>query len=222
VDAFAPIFREMNSYLLRHIRGRRSSPADDLTSKLIAAEVDGQRLDDEEIVGFVGLLLLAGHITTMATLGNTVLSFDEHPDAAAEVRADPTLLPGAIEEVLRLRTPFPRLARRATADAEVGGTVVPAGSIVVAWLTAANRDERVFAHPNQFDIHRRPNPHMTFGHGIHFCLGAPLARLEAKVALTVLLERYRSITVSGDAPVVHRNPWVMVSVTSLPVEVGAT
>lgn len=222
VDAFVPVFREMNSYLLRHIRRRRASPADDLTSKLIAAEVDGQRLDDEEIVGFVGLLLLAGHITTTATLGNAVLSFDEHPDAAAEVRADPTLLPAAIEEVLRLRTPFPRLARRATADVVVSGTVIPAGSVVITWLTAANRDERVFAHPNQFDIQRRPNPHLTFGHGIHFCLGAPLARLEAKTALSVLLERYRSITVSNDTPVLHRNPWAMISTTALPVEVRAS
>ena len=120
------------------------------------AEGDGERLTDEEIVGFVGLLLLAGHITTTATLGNTVLCFEAHPDAAAEVRADPALLPAAIEEVLRLRTPFPRLARRATADVTVGRTAIPAGAVVVAWLAAANRDERVFAEPDRFDAHRSP------------------------------------------------------------------
>ncbi|MGC9668303.1 cytochrome P450 [Planosporangium sp. 12N6] len=220
VKTVAPTMREMNAYLLDHIRARRAAPGDDLTSKLLRAEVDGQRLDDEEIVGFVGLLLLAGHITTTATLGNTVLGFDEHPDAAAEVRADPALLPAAIEEVLRFRTPFPRLARRTTVDATVGDTVIPAGSVVIVWLAAANRDERVFARPDRFDIHRAPNPHLTFGHGIHFCLGAPLARLEARIALRILLERYRDIRVADDAPVELRNPWVMVAVKTLPLEVS--
>ncbi|GAA1820458.1 cytochrome P450 [Planosporangium flavigriseum] len=219
VTSVAPTLREMNSYLLDHIRTRRADPGDDLTSALLRAEVDGQRLDDEEVVGFVGLLLLAGHITTTATLGNAVVSFDEHPDAAAEVRAEYGRLPAAIEEVLRHRTPFPRLGRRATRDTEVGGVAIPAGAIVVPWLTAANRDERVFAEPDRFDIHRHPNPHLTFGHGIHFCLGAPLARLEAKVALEILFRRYRDIAVAGDAPVEYRNPWVMISVTKLPLEV---
>jgi cytochrome P450 len=160
-----------------------------------------------------------GHITTTATLGNTIVSFDEHPDAAIEVRSDPALLPATIEEVLRHRTPFPRLARRATTDVEVGGCAVPANAVIITWLTAANRDARVFAEPNVFDIHRKPKPHLTFGHGIHFCLGAPLARLEARIALGILLERYRDISVAGDAPVEHRNPWVMVSVTKLPLQV---
>ncbi|MDT3442896.1 MULTISPECIES: cytochrome P450 [unclassified Pseudofrankia] len=215
----APTVREMNTYLLDRIRAARSRPADDLTSRLVAAEVDGERLADEEIVGFVGLLLIAGHITTTATLGNTVLCLDEHPDAAAQVRADRTLLPAAVEETLRLRTPFPRLARRAAIDAAVGGTVIPAGELVVAWLTAANRDERVFADPERFDLHRRPNPHLTFGHGIHFCLGAPLARLEANIALGILLDRYRDIAVATDPPVRHRDPWTMVGVARLPLEV---
>ena len=111
VAAVAPTMREMNAYFLDHIRSRRADPGDDLTSRLVRAEVDGERLADEEIIGFVGLLLLAGHITTTATLGNSVVCFDEHPDAVAEIRADPTLLPAAIEEVLRLRTPFPRVGR---------------------------------------------------------------------------------------------------------------
>jgi cytochrome P450 len=219
VAAFAPTLREMNAYILDHIRTRRAAPTDDLTSRLVRAEVDGRHLSDEEIVGFVGLLLLAGHVTTTATLGNTILAFDEQPDAAAEVRADPALLPAAIEEVLRLRTPFPRLARRATTDAVVGEVGIPAGAVVIAWLAAANRDERVFAEPDRFDIHRTPNPHLTFGHGIHFCLGAPLARLEARVALGILLERYREIAVDTGAPVGYRNPWLMVSATTLPLEV---
>lgn len=219
--AIAPTMREMNAYLLDHIRACRSRPGEDLTSKLVAAEVDGERLVDEEIVGFVGLLLIAGHITTTATLGNAVLTFEENPASAAEIRADPGLLPAAIEEVLRVRAPFPRLARITTADVEVGGVRIPAGQVVIPWLTAANRDERVFAEPDRFDIHRRPNPHLTFGHGIHFCLGAPLARLEARVALRLLLGRYRDIEVATDEPVEHRNPWTMVAVTRLPLLVRA-
>jgi len=220
VAAAAPTMREMNAYFLAYITDRRANPSTDLTSKLIEAEVDGMRLADEEIVGFIGLLLLAGHITTTATLGNSVLCFHHDPDAVAEIRADPTLLPPAVEEVLRLRTPFPRVGRLTTVDTQVGGVALPAGQVVLPWLTAANRDERVFADPHRFDIHRRANPHLTFGHGIHFCLGAPLARLEARVALRLLLERYRDIEVTVDE-VEHRNPFAMVAVTRLPVEVRA-
>jgi cytochrome P450 len=218
LTAIAPTMHEMNAYFLEHIRSRRAGPGNDLTSRLVQAEVDGERLADEEIIGFVGLLLIAGHITTTATLGNSVLSFQEHQDAAAEVRADPTLLPAAIEEVLRVRTPFPRLGRIARVDAEVGGVRIPAGQVVIPWLAAANRDERVFAAPHRFDVHRQPNPHLTFGHGIHFCLGAPLARLEARVALRLLLERYRDVEVAVDE-VQHRSPWTMVAVTGLPLQV---
>jgi cytochrome P450 len=221
VASVAPTMREMNTYLLDYIRSRRANPGQDLTSKLLQADVDGERLDDQEIVGFVGLLLLAGHITTTATLGNTIVSFEENPDAATEIRADPSLLPAAIEEVLRHRTPFPRLARLATTNAQVGDVEIPAQGLILVWLTAANRDARVFPDPNRFEIHRRPNPHLTFGHGIHFCLGAPLARLEAKVALRIMLDRYRGITVATDAPVEYRNPWLMVSVNKLPLDVQA-
>ncbi len=221
VAAVAPTMREMNAYFLQYIRSRRADPGSDLTSRLVRAEVDGERLADEEIIGFVGLLLLAGHITTTATLGNSVVCFDEHPDAVAEIRADPTLLPAAIEEVLRLRTPFPRVGRLTRVDTEVGGVSIPAGQILLPWLAAANRDERVFADPNRFDIHRVPNPHLTFGHGIHFCLGAPLARLEARVVLRMLLERFRDIEVDPDAQVEHRNPWTMVAVARLPLQVRA-
>ena len=219
VMAVAPTMRQMNAYFLDYIRSRRANPGADLTSKLVQAEVDGERLADEEIVGFVGLLLIAGHITTTATLGNSLVSFQDNPEAAAEVRADPMLLPAAIEEVLRVRTPFPRLGRIAKVDTEVGGVLIPAGEIVVPWLAAANRDQRVFTEPDRFDIHRKPNPHLSFGHGIHFCLGAPLARLEARVAMRLLLQRYPDIEVASDEQVEQRNPWTMVAVTRLPLQV---
>ncbi|WP_426502586.1 cytochrome P450 [Dactylosporangium sp. McL0621] len=218
--AAAPAVREMNAYLLAHIRARRAAPADDLIGRLVQAEADGARLDDEEIVGFAGLLLLAGHITTTATLGNAVLCLDEHPDVAADLRADPALLPGAVEEVIRLRTPFPRLVRRATTDTDLAGVTVPAGTLVVTWLAAANRDERVFADPARFDPRRSPNPHLGFGHGLHFCLGAPLARMEARVALGILLHRYADIAVDTAEPAEFRNPWVMITPTRLPVAVS--
>ncbi|GLW29364.1 cytochrome P450 [Actinoplanes regularis] len=214
----APTVREMNAYLLEHIRNRRGNLADDLTSKLILAEVDGERLADEEIIGFLGLLLLAGHITTTATLGNSVLCFEENPGAAADVRKDPGLLPDAIEEVLRFRTPFPRLARVATRDARIGEVDLPAGAVVMLWIAAANRDERVFTEPNRFDIHRPRNPQLAFGHGIHFCIGAPLARLEARIALGIMFQRYADISVALDEPVKEANPWLMVNVNRLPLD----
>ncbi len=219
IATIAPTMREMNAYFLDYIRLRRAEPGEDLTSKLVQADVDGQRLADEEIIGFIGLLLIAGHITTTATLGNSVVCFQDNPDAAAEVRADPALLPAAIEEVLRVRTPFPRLGRVTKVDTEMGGVRLPAGQIVLPWLTAANRDERVFVEPHRFDIHRRPNPHLSFGHGIHFCLGAPLARLEARIALRLVLQRYRDIEIAADEQVEHRNPWTMVAVARLPLQV---
>ena len=218
-DAVAPTIREMNSYLLAHIRQRRDRPAHDLTSELVAAEMDGERLDDQEIVGFVGLLLLAGHVTTTALLGNSVITLDEHPDAAAALRADPTRLPAAIEEVLRYRSPFPRVARRAARDVELRGNAVAANEIVIPWIASANRDPTQFADPDRFDIGRTPNPHLAFGHGIHFCLGAPLARLEARIALGILLERYQEIAVARDEPAEFYNPWTMISAKRLPVHV---
>jgi cytochrome P450 len=190
--------REMLDYLLAHIRQRRASPTNDLTSTLIAAEIDGERLEDEEIVGFVGVLLIAGHITTTTLLTNTILCLDEHPDAARRLRADPTRLPPALEEVLRYRAPFPRLARLAMADSTIGGRKVPAGQLLNLWLASANRDKRQFEDPDRFDIARAPNPHLSFGHGIHFCIGAPLARLEGRVAMTMLLERCRDLKVGED------------------------
>jgi cytochrome P450 len=135
------------------------------------------------------------------------------------VRADPALIPAAIEESVRLRPPFPRSARRATKDTELGGRKIPAGAIVLIWLTTANRDERVFADPDRFDLLRKPNPHLSFGKGIHHCLGAPLARLQAKIAMRVLLERYSDIRVREDVPVNLRNPWQMIGINRLPVEV---
>jgi cytochrome P450 len=216
----APIMREMNHYLLEHIRHRRAHPADDLLGRLTTARLDGEALQDDEIIGFAGLLLLAGHVTTTALLGNAILCLCRRPDAAGELRADLSLLPGAIEEVLRMRTPFPRVSRVTTRETSLAGKTVPPRRLVIPWVGAANRDPVCFAEPDRFDIHRDGHAQLAFGHGIHFCLGAPLARLEGRIALAMLLTRYRDIVV--DLPrVEYHNPWVMVAARRLPVQVVA-
>jgi cytochrome P450 len=219
LDAIAPTIREMNDYILDHIRHHRANPDTGLTSRLIAAEVDGERLEDQEIVGFVALLLVAGHITTTALLGNAVVVLDRHPAAAEALRADPDGLPTAIEEVLRYLPPFAQLGRRTTREVTFGDTTVPADSILMVNLASANRDERYFTEPDAFDVGRKPNAHLTFGHGIHFCFGAPLARLEGRIALRQLFDRYQDIAIEPDRPVQFQNPQVIVSVRHLPIGV---
>src|SRR5262245_32368790 len=212
--------REMDDYLLRQCLERRKSPRDDLISDLVTAEVDGQRLDDEQLVNFSRLLLLAGHITTTLLLGNTMLCLQESPHAAAELRADRSLIPGALEEVLRFRSPFPQIARVTTRDVELSGQGIPSGQLVLLWLLSANHDERRFAEPERFDIHRDPNEQLAFGHGVHFCLGAPLARLEGKIAVDLLLTRFADIRVTPGARIEYYEN--VVGPKALPVTVRRT
>jgi cytochrome P450 len=177
-------------YLREHTAQRRRVPREDLLTKLVEAEVDGQRLSDVEVVNFANILLIAGHITTTMLLGNTVLCLDAHPDQLARVRADRSLVPHAIEESLRFLSPFAVLGRVTNEEAELGGQRIPADKLLMVWVAAANRDSRQFPNPDVFDISRDPNPQIGFGRGIHFCLGAPLARLEGRVALNILLDRF--------------------------------
>lgn len=216
VQTMAVVMREMNPYCLGHIRSRRAEPKDDLISDLVTAEVNGQGLEDEEIVGFVSLLLLAGHITTTVLIGNSVLSLTEHPDALAALRADPSGLPTAIEEVLRYRTPLAPITRRTTREVQIGEHTVPAGQMIVTWLASANRDERQFPDPDRFDIGRQPNAHLSFGHGIHFCVGAPLARLEAQIALELMFNRWTEL--SAGAGIEFHDPRGINGVKRLPLD----
>lgn len=220
LDSMAPAMREMNSYLLDQIQRRRDHPSDDLIGLLVAAETDGERLGSAEIVGFSATLLLAGHVTTTATLGNSVYCFLGHPGVVDELRSSPSLLTGAIDEVLRYRSPFPRLGRVTTVATSIGGRSIPAGRMVLPWLASANRDARKFPDADRFDIHRDTSGFVAFGHGIHFCIGARLARLEARIALSVLLGRYADFSVDPDSDVVLRNPYSMLGVSSLPLVVG--
>jgi len=187
-------------YLREHVARRRVQPRQDLLTNLVEAEIDEERLGDSEIVGFATVLLLAGHITTTALLGNAIRCLDEHPWAQAALRADPGAIPLAIEEVLRYRSPFALLARATTTEVQLGVQPIPSRQLVLAWVLSANHDERQFEKPEDFLIDRQPNAHVGFGKGIHFCLGAPLARLESRVALSILLRRYAQIRVDPTYP----------------------
>ena len=200
VRDFAAVTIEMGEYLAGMIAERRSSPQDDLITRLIEAEVDGERLSHDEILGFFQLLVVAGQETTSDLINNAVLCLLENPDQLARIRRDEALLPAAIEEVLRYRSPLQWMLRTPRRDVNLHGTTIPAGALVLPVVGSANRDPRQFPDPDRFDISRDPNPHVAFGHGIHFCLGAALSRLEARIALTDLLHRFRNFELATDRP----------------------
>jgi cytochrome P450 len=197
---FASTTAEMSAYLAEMIEERRSAPRDDLLTRLIEAEVDGERLEHEEILGFFQLLVVGGQETTANLIDNAILCLLEHPDQLARLGAAPGLLPSAIEEVLRHRSPLLWVMRTPRRDVELHGRTIPAGALVLPMIGAANRDPAVFPEPGRFDIAREPNPHVAFGHGIHACLGAALSRLEAGIALPDLLGRLKGLERASDEP----------------------
>jgi hypothetical protein len=168
---------------------RRRVPRDDLVSALVAARLEGQALGEEDLRGFCFLLVVAGHETTTNLLGNGFLLLAERPELRKELAADPSLIPGAVEEFLRYESPVQGLSRTVVREVELHGAKLRPGDKVHLLFAAANRDERAFERPDALEIRREPNPHLAFGHGVHFCLGAKLARLEAQVALEELLRR---------------------------------
>ena len=188
VSRFAIAHAEMAAYVTTLIDARRAQPRDDLFTRLIRSEVDGMRLDADQILGFFELLMLAGHETTTNLIDNAIVALHEHPRELERLRANPALITSAVEEVLRYRSPVQAVFRRTRDAVDVHGHTIPAGRLVLAMVGSANRDPSVFPDPDHFDIGRDPNPHVAFGHGIHFCVGAPLARLEARIALPLLIE----------------------------------
>jgi cytochrome P450 len=185
--------QEFYAYFGRVLGERRREPREDLISLLVQAEVDGARLTSKELLSFVNTLLIAGNETTTGLIGNTLVALTNHPEVLAEVRANPSLIPNLVEEVLRYESPEQCIFRQTTADVEVDGELIPQGAVVLPLLASANRDESRFPDPDRFDIHRDTKGHLAFGMGIHFCLGAPLARLETKVLLEVMLSRLEDI-----------------------------
>ncbi len=202
----AAAMRELMGYGRGVLARKREAPGDDILSILATAESDDGTLTDDRLLMFWYLLLIAGNETTRNALANAIVAFGDHPDQWELLRDDPEArLEGAIEEILRFVSPVHYLRRTATADAELGGVSVSAGDPVVAWLTAANRDPKVFTDPHRLDITRDPNPHVAFGLGTHFCLGAHLARLEIDVVLRALLERMPDLRIDGPARRVRTN-----------------
>ena len=214
---FTAVTLEMDAYLADMIQQRRNTQQDDLLTRLIEAEVDGERRSQKEILGFFQLLIVASQETTTNLINNAVLCLLEHPDQLARLRAAPELLPTAIEEVLRYRSPLQWMMRTPRQDVEVHGQVIPAGNLVLAMMGSANRDLRQFPEAGRFDIGRDPNPHVAFGHGIHFCLGAALSRMESKIALSDLLERFKNFELTTDQPWEPRHALNVHGPTRLPI-----
>jgi cytochrome P450 len=208
---------ELEAYFVRLVEERRRSPKDDLLTGLVQAELEGSRLSFEELLAMLILLLVAGNETTTNLIGNAALELLAHPDALAALRADPSLMPVAMEEVLRYASPVQMDPRIATRDVEIQGVTIPAGEFVLSWLGSANRDESVFERAESFDVRREKNHHLAFGFGPHYCLGASLATLEAVIAVRVLLERTRSFHRTDDAPLPLHPSIVFRGVTSLPM-----
>ena len=207
--------RALDAYLMPIISARRADPQDDIISALAQAEEEGDRLTEREVLIMLRLLLVAGNETTTNLIGNGTLALLRHPDQLAALRGDPALIPSAVEELLRFDSPVQVDLRSALEDCDVNGFPLRRGDNVVMLLGAANRDPDRFPAPDRLDVAREQN-HLAFGRGIHHCLGAPLARLEGRVVLETLIERFGSLRLLDDRPA-FRNSVVLRGLQALPV-----
>jgi cytochrome P450 PksS len=217
-----PAVISLMRYVRRLIRMRRLEPRDDLLSALIAAEEAGTQLSDDELLAMIVLLLIAGHETTVNLIGNGMLALLQHPDEYARLRAEPQLVAPAVEELLRFAPPLETATERyAREDMEIAGVKIPRGSLVFAALASANRDEKHFAEADRLDLSRQPNKHLTFGLGIHYCLGAPLARLEGQIAIGSLARCSKSLQLAVPSSALAWRPGLVLrGLKSLPLRVG--
>jgi cytochrome P450 PksS len=193
-------------------------------SALVRAEEEGDRLSEAELQAMILLLLVAGHETTVNLIGNGTLALLEHPDQLERLRNDPSLIRPAVEELLRYASPLEMATERyAREDVAVAGVTIPRGEMVFAVIASANRDERRFPRPDELDLAREPNMHLTFGLGAHYCLGAPLARLEGQIAINTLLRRATGLRLAVEPEAVRwRRGMLLRGLESLPVAFGTT
>jgi len=206
-------------YMLEQVLLRRRTPREDLLTYLTQVEDSGDRLTDNEIVNVANVLLITGHITSTMMLGNTMACLVAEPDKLARVRDDRSLVPSAIEEALRLLPPAATLSRVATREVEVAGVTIPPNQMILPWVSAANRDPLQFENPDEFLPDRSPNDHIVFGHGVHYCLGTRLARMEGAIALNALLDRYPDFALEPKTPVTFFPNPDMIGVRSMHVRV---
>ena len=209
----------LDAYFAPIVEERRADPQDDILSGLAQAEEEGDRLDEREMLTMLRLLLIAGNETTVNLIGNGMLALLRHPEQLQRLRDDPSLIPSAVEELLRYDSPVQLDLRRVVEDCDVNGFPVKRGDDIVLLIGGANRDPEQFEDPDGLDVGRSESSHISFGRGIHACIGAPLARLEARIAIEVLLERFSSIRLSGP-PLRFRGSIVLRGLESLPVAAG--
>jgi cytochrome P450 len=196
-DDNTPPTAEFVAYFAKIIQMRRTEPSDDLSSMLVHAQVDGQPLGPVELLGYLGILATAGHDTTSSTIAGGLQALIEHPEELDRLRSDVSLVPNAVEEMIRWTTPVNSFMRVATEETSIRGRTIAPGEAVLLLYPSANRDEEIFEDPDRFDVGRDPNPHLAFGHGAHFCLGARLARLEARAFFEELIPRLRNVELTG-------------------------
>ena len=207
-------------YLRNFFKQRRRDPQDDLVSALIEAEEAGDKLSEDELLAMVFLLLIAGHETTVNLIGNGTLALIENPNEMRKLQDEPSLVKPAVEELLRYTSPVLTTTERyALQDAIVHGVTIPRGEMTLGVIGSANRDETVFDKPNELQITREPNKHLSFGQGIHFCLGAPLARMEAQIAFTTLMRRLPDLRLRNPSSSLGWRPSIFLrGLASLPVK----
>ena len=206
-------------YLRQFFKLRRRDPQDDLISALIKAEEAGDKLNEDELLAMVFLLLIAGHETTVNLIGNGTLALLENPNEMNKLLSEPSLVKPAVEELLRYTSPvFTTTERYAREDTIIHGVTIPRGEMTLGVIGSANRDETAFENPNELQITREPNRHLSFGQGIHFCLGAPLARMEAQIAFTTLLRRLPDLKLKNPPSSLRWRPSIFLrGLASLPV-----
>ena len=213
---------ELTQLLQTIVAAKRNEPAQDVLGNLVHLRDDGDRLSEDELLGTAFLLIVAGYETTVNLIANGVLALLRHPAQMAALRADRSLLPAAVEEALRFESPLNTATLRYTDEPVcVDGVEIPAGELVLIALLGANRDERQFHEAGTFNVFRGDNRHLAFGHGIHYCIGAPLARMEAEIALDGLLSRFQHLELIEDEPLRYRSSTLIHGLLSLPISIGA-